>query len=85
MIHRQPLPPQLLLLQHINKNLLSKMETGWRSQSILCGRFPDVRCHGVFPRMVRVVLQHRSSRSDRVAAGIFSAPWHWGQVSSTEL
>lgn len=43
MIHRQLLPPQLF---HINKNLLEMMETGWRSQSILCSRFLDVRSSG---------------------------------------
>ena len=40
---------------------------------------------GFPPRMVSVGLQHRSSMSDMVAAGSFSAPPHWAQNSSTEL
>lgn len=97
MIHRQLLPPQPLL-QHIDNYLLSEMETVSRSQSILCQRCLDVRfgCKRIFhspfgslggfsPRMVRVGLQHRSSMSDMVAAGSFSAPPHWAQKSSTEL
>ena len=38
-----------------------------------------------FPRMVRVGLQHRSSMSDMVAAGIFNPAPQRAQVSSTEL
>lgn len=37
------------------------------------------------PRMVRVGLQHRSSMSEMVAAGIRKAPSHRAQNSSTEL
>ena len=40
---------------------------------------------GCFPRMVRVGLQQRSSRSERLAAGSLSFPPHWAQVISTEL
>lgn len=42
--------------------------------------------HSFFlPRMVSVALQHRSARSDCVAAGSFKAPSQWAQNSSTEL
>ena len=50
------------------------------------GKFSgDHSAGGSFPRMVRVGLQHRSSMSDMVAAGIFNPAPQRAQVSSTEL
>lgn len=49
------------------------------------GNFPAQGSAGPWPRMVRVGLQHRSSMSDMVAAGIFRAAPHRAQMTSTEL
>ena len=79
MIHRQLFP----LFQHIVKNLPVKMETLVGLSSSYAGR--EGMCLQSRPRMVRVVLQQRSSISDMVAAGMRRAPSHRAQNSSTEL
>lgn len=51
----------------------------------LMRQVPECAYSGRFPRMVSTGLQQRSSISDRVAAGIFSAPPQSAQKISTEL